>query len=640
VRDPGGNRILRERRATNSFGSFSGQVEISPEAPTGSFSLIYDIDGEKHTADITVASYRKPEFTVTATPDRPRYVRGETVAVALSGRYYFGAPVAGAKVRYSIFRDADWASEYPDDYEPDEGERPGPAGGGYGDYYGQTVSEGETTLDEAGKAVVRFPAGATGGRDGADDAAEETPRGQIYTLYATVTDAAGRSVEAQGRARVVQGDFRLALRPEGYVAEPGKPISIVVQARDHENKPVEGVSLTLDAVYSAWDPEKKRAETEPLATESARTGTDGNALVAITPGRGGEIRLTARASDRAGRAVRGRGYLWAADDAGGDLQTEYADLSLLTDKRRYRPGDTARVLLNAARTGQTALLTIEGERSTRPTVPITRRSTVVRVPIRDLRPNVVLAACYVGTSGSRPAKPRSASRFPPARCASPCARTGRSTGQATRSPIRYGTTDAAGRPAPCEFSFGVVDESIYALREDDPHGLRKRFLPAPVQPGDDRVLVRRRIPGRRRQVRTGDRGAQTLPRHRVLAAGAAHRRHGPGHRALRAARQPDDLARDRERLHARHRRRPRDHQGGRRQGVLRSAGTAALPDPDRSDALAGARPQRHRAGADRARAPPGRRPEPGRRRDPDPVDPRRRGRKGVVAGHRRPDRRG
>jgi uncharacterized protein YfaS (alpha-2-macroglobulin family) len=154
-------------------------------------------------------------------------------------------------------------------------------------------------------------------------------------------------------------------------------------------------------------------------------------------------------------------------------------LSLLTDKRRYGPGDTARVLVNAARTGQTVLLTVEGERVYRTfTLRITKRSTVVDVPVRaEYGPNVTLAACYVRDK-------KYATSETPLRVSVP-ERELTVTVQADRETYQPGDTityavqtrDSAGRPAPCELSFGVVDESIYALREDDPRLLRNAFYP-------------------------------------------------------------------------------------------------------------------------------------------------------------------
>src|SRR5262249_24981193 len=117
----------------------------------------------------------------------------------------------------------------------------------------------------------------------------------------------------------------------------------------------------------------------------------------ITPSKSGELRLLASARDARGRTVHVRIYLWVTSDAGEEMETEYANLSLLTDKRRYMPGDTARVLINAKLTGETVLLTVEGAKLYRTfQVQMNKRSSVVRVPVlEEYGPNVSLAACYV-----------------------------------------------------------------------------------------------------------------------------------------------------------------------------------------------------------------------------------------------------
>ena len=182
LRDPDGEKILKTRLTTNRYGSFFGQADLPSDAPTGVYNLVMNIGGEEHTHDITVASYKKPEFAVKVTPGKKRYVRGDTVEMTVSGTYYFGAPLAGAKVEYHVYAAPDWSAEQPDDYatDPDEGNA-APAYYLRGEsYYGFVDSDGKTTLDADGKAVIRFPAKNPEEADG--------PQEQVYTVSATVTE--------------------------------------------------------------------------------------------------------------------------------------------------------------------------------------------------------------------------------------------------------------------------------------------------------------------------------------------------------------------------------------------------------------------------------------------------------------------
>lgn len=505
IRDPGGERIARQTTTTGRFGSFSGQAELSPEAPTGTFTLIATVNGERHTSDIEVASYRKPEFAVTVAPNKTRYVRGDDASVVVEGKYYFGSPVAGAKIKYSVYRETDWSAEYPDDDAGDEDDPAGPVRGYGGDdvyqgYYGESVIEGEATLDENGRATIAFPTrperkqNKSSDNSGEDeeiegqqatndnvDAADAAPQAETFTVSVTATDPAGREVEGTGAARVTAGDLRLFVAPDGYVAEPGRATPVIVVARDWDNKPVANLPVTLAARLGKWNAKTKRYEEQAQgAPQTATTGPDGRAVFSFTPTQAGELRLSATAKDPQQRPLSARTYLWAASDAGGDLPgTEYADLSLLTDKRRYAPGDTARVLVNTARTGQTVLLTLEGERIYRTVlVPITRRSTLVRLPVlAAYGPNVSLAACYVQNKHFAQSEIPLRVRVPQRELTVSVSADRKQYQPGDAITYAVLTKDAAGRPVPAELSFGVVDESLYALREDDPRLLRDAFYP-------------------------------------------------------------------------------------------------------------------------------------------------------------------
>ena len=76
IRDKSGERILQQTYVTNAYGAFWGQVDLLKEAATGVYTLVMKIAGTEHTEDIYVASYRKPEYAVTVTPDKKTYTRG------------------------------------------------------------------------------------------------------------------------------------------------------------------------------------------------------------------------------------------------------------------------------------------------------------------------------------------------------------------------------------------------------------------------------------------------------------------------------------------------------------------------------------------------------------------------------------
>lgn len=481
MRSPQGERVLKMEAHTNDYGSFSGSASLSPEAATGVYTLAMKIDGDEHTHDIVVASYRKPEFAVTVTPDKKRYVRGDAVTMTISALYYFGAPVAGAKVSYTVYSSQDWSGEYEEDgidsADDVEGDSDPYFYHNRGEAYdGEVERDGKAVLDQDGKATIRFATNRAS--VGLDTLAE------IYTASVTVSEGDNREVEEDGTARVEAGDFQLFVRPDGYVASPGVPFGVSLHARDDEGHPIANQPVDIDGYYDVWRSGKDQRV--PLGTRRVTTGPDGRARLSVVPTQTGSLRLNAHTVDSGGRTITAQGYLWVVDEHGDDLATEYADLSILPDRRRYAPGDTARVLINASHTGETALITIEGARVYRSEiVPLVRHSTVIRVPISaEYGPNIALDACYI--SDKHFAQSEAMLRVPlPARRLALSVTSDRTAAAGLPryhpgDPIRYTVkaTDSQGRPARCEFSLGVVDEAIYALREDDPKALQEAFYPA------------------------------------------------------------------------------------------------------------------------------------------------------------------
>ena len=503
IRDKDSERILLTKLTTNRYGSFNGSVTLDPEAATGVYTLITTLRGEQHTHQIVIASYQKPEFSVTVTPDKPRYRRGETVTMTVAAQYYFGAPVVGAKVKYSVYSSPDFSQPSDDDNSDGPDNSAGPDEAGFGgdteSFYGAVQADGAATLDENGKAVIRFV--AKGDSDSSYAQADD------YNVNATVTEGEDREVSADGAATVVAGDFRLSVKPDGSVAAPGEATNVNLTTKDHDGKPVANVAIDLEMGYHEWRRIKNDDEGRfayhytPAGTLHAVTGPDGKVTIPLTASRAGELYLKARAFDSGHRKIIGTSYLWVASEQGGDLNTEYADLSLLTDKKHYNPGDTARVLINSSRIGQTVLLTVEGNRVyATQSVVVKQHSTIVHVPLpANYGPNVFLDACYVrqkhyasSEAGLRVATPGQGihvkitadretaldvQKTDSSTAGNPPKLTLARYAPEDKITYRVQTTDAQGRPVPAELSFGVVDESIYALRRDDPRALRDSFYP-------------------------------------------------------------------------------------------------------------------------------------------------------------------
>ncbi len=464
VLDSRGGEVKQQAVTVQANGTLSGSFDISPESETGQFTLKFEAAEETYTKDITVAAYRKPEFEASATPAKAAYLYGERAEFTITSKYYFGSPVAGAKVTWRVYREGDWSASlfepgYAADLDDDEIEAL------RGGYYGEQVAEGKGVLDKSGRLVVSLPVQT---KDGA-------PPVERFTLSATITDSSERTTDVEAGIRVAADNLVLAVEPEGYVAVPGKETRIMVRATDLAGKLKEGVSVSLQPALSKWDAKAEKLVETPLgAPLTGKTGPDGQASLSFTPTRSGDIRLHANSGK-----VEGTGNIYVLSDDESGWEGSRSSLTILTDKRKYQPGETANILVSTTRPGANVLLTVEGDALyEKRLLRLTGRATRLTLPVRpEWGPNVTLAACSVREKSlsqsqvplrvAMPQKELQIAITPEKLTYGP--------GQKARFAVQI--TDGNGKPTPGEFSFSLVDEAIYALQPDDATDLRKAFYP-------------------------------------------------------------------------------------------------------------------------------------------------------------------
>ena len=479
VRDPNGIAIYRTVRSVDSYGSFHGDFSLLKEAVTGVYTLNIRIGDHDTTHDIVIASYRKPEYTVKITSDKPRYFRGQTVKLDVHASYYFGAPVAEAQVTYNVYSSPDWEYEFSNSYGYDGSSISFNNSSGT-QYYGSQVAQGMTTLDANGHAVIQFPA-ADPNSDGS-----ELPQAKNFTCSVTVQADQNRQVEQDISVLVVSGDFHLSVDPEGYLALPGKPVSVTVTARSYQGAPAANLPVHLDMEYETWNDENNYTR-KPAGKLLGVTGNDGKAVFLITPPHGGSLLLIASGVDSGGRIIKGRNSIWVESSNAEQDSSVSSDLSIRTDKRRYQPGETAHALISVTHAGETALVTVEGDRIYRAEIiRLTHKNTPVNIPVlAQYGPNVYLDACYVKDkhfavteAPLRVALESKSLQISITPDRKPSA-SGRLPAYEPEQIVTYTVhiSDSAGHPVSGDFSLGVVDEAIYALRPGNPNRLKSSFYP-------------------------------------------------------------------------------------------------------------------------------------------------------------------
>ena len=454
----------------NERGTFAGEFDLPSEAHSGPYSIETRIAGERHTDEFTVASYRKPEWKVEVKPEKSSYVRGDQVPVNIRAEYFYGEPVVNGTVRYTVYRAPYWSWRDPDEDADDSDTDDGASG-----YSGDVVAQGTLTTNNDGSARLTFPTDKEPDREWSRFAG--SVQQYQYTVHAEVADLSNRSVSGSGSVRVANGALTLDAVPSRYVAQPGSTVNVDGTVKDLDGKPVANAEVTATTSLDIWA--GNRFTTQTLRTETLRTDDAGKVRLALSARETGDVTVKLSSRDARGNTVAATTNIWVTSADGGDYATNAPALSIIPDKKHYRVGDTAQILLNTDKPGSVALVSMEAEQIHElKQVRLSRRSTVVRFPIRaGYEPDVYLSACFVRNREFIVNRARIR--------VNPEMHRLKVTVTADREQYHPGdmatftvhTATAAGQPAPAEVSLGVVDEAVYAIKEEPKRGAWEAFYP-------------------------------------------------------------------------------------------------------------------------------------------------------------------
>ncbi len=498
ISDPDGNQVYSSTLELTPFGTFSTDLPLPGDAALGGYAMRAQIVGESSYnggayGNFSVAEYRKPVFEITVTPGRTDVLMGEPIAATATARYFAGGALANAPVHWRLLADpyyfsSDAAPGYQFENLDDA----------YASYRwfdnpqmmgGEQVAEGSATTDAQGNFSLNLPAGTASDK-----------HSRALTLDVEVTDVDGQVIAGQGNLHLHAGAFYFGLRPDGYVAQIGKPQAVDLISLDPQGQPVAGRSVDVGIYQREWYSVREQgpdgrfyftsAYTDTLQqTIPAKTDDQGRASVSFTPRLAGSYRIAASAKDDGGRTVTASAFTWAT---GGDAFWGVNDsnrIDMIADRTSYKPGDTAKVLVTAPYKGSTALLTIErGEVISHRLLHIAGTSELIEVPITaDYAPNVYVSVVLITPAGSgntvdAPATPDlrvglvnlavSTEQQDLTISVAP------DTAQAgPRDAITYTVTtkDYSGKGVPAEVSLALVDKAVLSLTDDPNPSLHQAF---------------------------------------------------------------------------------------------------------------------------------------------------------------------
>jgi alpha-2-macroglobulin len=493
VQDADDKTVLKKELPISAHGTVSADFTLAADASLGFYSI--QIRGERAGGDADanenvgeyliqgggsfyVEEYKKPEYQVTVKPAAQRILQGNTLQAVIEARYFFGEPVAGAKVKYVVHTSTHW---WWDESDEDSGDEAGEAEGGDNsddsdDAWGADErQEHEGVLDANGRLSVVIPVGIDAKHYDED-----------FRVEARVTDEANREVSGHATVLATYGSFRVGVEPTSYLISPGQTPRVKVTAADYDGKPVQ-TAIHLESHQTHWDSITHTASETVVDKREAATGADGTALVDLPITGSGSFTIVASAVTPEKRTVETRTWLWINNGYGASYNAN-VQAQLVPDKKSYKVGETAHILLATGLDAKPnsnqaqefwAVVTAEGNSiQMRQLLHAAGTTVSFDVPItQKAQPNLYVMAMLVHgdqliTAQKSLSVPLDERRL---------------TITATPDKDKYlpgekgvfdvFAKDAAGKPVETDLSFGAVDEALYAVRPDTTGDILASFYP-------------------------------------------------------------------------------------------------------------------------------------------------------------------
>jgi len=455
VTDAAQSVILRKQLPMSALGTLHGSLDLPANAALGSYSIRViagkAVGSGGGYGSFEVQEYKKPEYWVKVTPDKPRVLEGSTVTATIEARYFYGEPVANAKVKYVVHTSPKyyWENEEAPEDMPSAGAEGDGGEGGDSYYGGDQVEEKEAKLDANGRLVVTIPTRL-------DDKKMDVN----YRIEARVTDAGNREVSGHNSVLATYGTYRVSIESQSYLYRASDSASLMVKAVDYDEHPVQA-AVRVELVR-----QNKRQQVDVVRSVDATTGADGSAHIALPLGENGSftVRVTSRTPE--GREVTNSTWLWVSGNDNNWFGEERT-IQLVADKASYKVGDTAHILVMDAVPDATLLVTAEGRTVISKQVVKSKSGSTIDIPItREGQPNLFVNVLFVHDDKLYQGKKNLKVPVSQQRLNIEIVPSKAQFIPGENAVYSVTAKDATGKPVQAELSFGVVDDAIYGIVPD------------------------------------------------------------------------------------------------------------------------------------------------------------------------------
>jgi len=405
----GGDEIHRRTVSLSPFGTFEGRFTLDAQAEVGTYRIsVFMVGSSSSIAEtrFTVSEYRTQQFAVEVKPEASDILAGQAIVADISAEYLSGGALAGAEAKWALRVDRS-------EFMPGQ-DLAGFSFFNFSDYrqlksYGE-IASGRFYLDGNGKYQLTLPAEYS-----------QAGVGQRFVLEVAVHETGGGVMSDQVVVTAHPGTVYAGVRPLRYIDNVDEEAAIEVAAVDWHGKPAPDskidVEITLEHWYNVQQQEEQgyvrwisRMREVPVRRFSGVTvDENGRATLRFTPKEGGLYVVRARTRDAEGRLTVSSTFFGVSDDQYISWKQDGSKtIELVSDRKSYRPGDTAEIMIPTPFQGKAyALVTVERSSIRKwEVVNLTSNSAVYRLPVtEDMAPVVhvsVLVMKGVDAGNPRP----------------------------------------------------------------------------------------------------------------------------------------------------------------------------------------------------------------------------------------------
>jgi uncharacterized protein YfaS (alpha-2-macroglobulin family) len=396
LKDEQGNEVAKGELTPNQFGGFDSALKLPANMNLGQAQIEFKtqstakaFDNQEYVHGFQVQEFRRPEFEVTAkTETEAPWFVGSHANVSVAANYFAGGGLANAEVKWEV-------RSTPTNFTPPNRD----------DYtFGKWIPWWEDSLTDYEQNEKEFSGRTDAGgkhRLRIDFDSVKPARPSLVTVDAGVQDVNRQTWSSKATMLVHPANLYVGLKSDKTFVQQGEPLVVQSIVTDLDGRSIANRETKMRAVLLDWQQVKGEWEEVEVNPQDCLIKSELDAVkCTFTPKAGGTYRVRATITDDQGRANESELTLWVA---GGkqppNKSVAEEEVKLIPDRKEYKAGDTAQVLLQAPfypaeavmSLRRSGILKTERFRIDSPTY-------VLRVPIEEAwTPNVHVQVDLVGS---------------------------------------------------------------------------------------------------------------------------------------------------------------------------------------------------------------------------------------------------